>query len=178
MITGHHSFVRTADPDDAAAMHALYTQGRIRSSLLDSRREPINPNVDELRAALGSTDAMKGNFFAVEDLTGVIQGFCVLRGASKDAAYGEFGLMLLDNAAYATPLAEEVFQFAFRRGFELLRLRKLLAHCLESETAFREYLLAHGFESNGIQRDVFFGQGRWHNLETFSLFAPDFRATA
>lgn len=178
MITGEHSFVRTADPDDAAAMQAFYAQGRARSALLDGRREPIFPNEDELRAALASPDAMKGNFFAVEDRTGVVQGFCVLRGANKEAAYGEFGLMLLDDALYETPLAREVFNFAYKRGFELLRLRKLVAHCLDHETAFRAYLFACGFECNGVQRDVFFGGGRWHNLETFSLFAPELRATS
>ena len=59
------------------------------------------------------------------------------------------------------------------RAFERLRLRKLIAHCLETEAPFRGYLLRHGFVHNGTQRDVFYGQGRWHNLDTFSLFAPE-----
>ena len=41
MITGAHTFIRTADPDDAAAMHALYSHGGPRSALLDARREPM-----------------------------------------------------------------------------------------------------------------------------------------
>lgn len=178
MITREHATIRTADPDDAPAMHALYAAGTHRSALLDGRREPIQPNVDELREALATKEAMKGNFYAVEDRTGLVRGFCLLRGASKDAAYGEFGLMLLDEADYAAPLATEAFEFAFSRGFERLRLRKLLAHCLDTEHVFREYLLRHGFISNGVQREVFFGAGRWHNLETFSLYAPELRPGA
>ncbi len=172
MITGQHTCIRTADPDDAPVMHALYAAGTPRSALLDVRREPIAPNAAELREALTTKDAMKGNFFAVEDLTGIVRGFCLLRGASKDAGYGEFGLMLLDEADFTSPLADEAFHFAHARAFERLRLRKLIAHCLETEAPFRDYLLRRGFVCNGTQRDVFYGDGRWHNLDTFSLFAP------
>ena len=175
MITGTHTFIRTADPDDAPAMHALYLGASPRSALLDGRREPINPNVDELREALGSKEALGGTFYAIEDRAGVVQGFCVMRGASKDAAYGEFNLMMIDEAGYAGPLAREAFEFGYERGFELLRLRKMIAHCLDTETALRDFLLACGFEHNGTQREVFWSQGRWHNLETFTLFAPELR---
>lgn len=176
MVTGEHTYIRTADPDDAAAMRQLYAGEAPRSALLDARREPILPTEDELREALSTKDAMKGNFFAIEDRAGVVQGFCVLRGASKDAAYGEFGLMLLDEAALEGPIAEEAFRFAYQRGFERLRLRKMLAHCLETETALRAFLVRCGFVSTGVQREVFYGRGRWHNLETFSLFSPELRA--
>lgn len=176
MITGEHTCIRTADPDDAPVMHALYAGGTPRSALLDARREPISPNCDELREALATKDAMKGNFYAVEDLTGIVRGFCLLRGASKDAGYGEFGLMLLEEEAYGSPLAAEVFRFAHARAFERLRLRKLIAHCLETEGPFRAYLERCGFVCNGRQREVFYTGGRWHNLETFSLFAPELSA--
>ncbi len=178
MITGEHTVIRSADPDDAAAMRALYATGRLRSSLLDGRMEPIAPNEDELREALASPEAMKGTFFAVEDRTGIVQGFCVLRGASKDAAYGDFNVMLIDEANYEGPISKEIFDFAYARGFELLRLRKIIAHCLDGEEAFRAYLLRCGFVRNGVQRDVFYGHGRWHNLETYSLFAPELRAAS
>lgn len=178
MITGEYTHIRSADPDDAPAMHALYASALRRSALLDPRREPMQPTVEELREALGSKDAMKGNFFAVEDLCGVIQGFCVLRGSSREAGYGEFNLMLHDLSAYETPLAEEVFRFAHARAFERLRVRKLIAHCLDSETALYAYLLRCGFACNGTQREVFFGSGRWHNLHTFSLFAPELAVPA
>lgn len=173
MITGEHTVIRSADPDDAPAMHALYTAPMRRSALLDTRREPIRPTVDELREALASKDAMKGNFFAVEDRTGQILGFCVLRGSSREAGYGEFNLLLHDLALYRAPLADEVFRFAHARAFERMRMRKLIAHGLDSETELALYLLRCGFECNGTQREVFFGDGRWHNLCTYSLFAPD-----
>lgn len=176
MITCEHAVIRTADPDDAPAMARLYAPGRVRAALMDSRHEPMLPNRDELREALSTPDAMKGTFFAVEDRTGLVQGFCLLRGASKDAAYGEFGLLLIDPAGYETPLADDVFRFAYGRAFERLRLRKLVSHCFDGEADVRAYFMRCGFHSNGVQREVFYGDGRWHNLETFSLFAPELRA--
>jgi RimJ/RimL family protein N-acetyltransferase len=173
MITGEYTQIRTADPDDAPTMHQLYTSAVSRSALLDPRREPVLPNADELREALGTKDAMKGNFFAIEDRSGIVRGFCMLRGSSKEAGYGEFNLMLLDAADYDLPLAEEAFRFAHARAFERLRTRKLIAHCLDTEQPLHDFLLRCGFECNGTQREVFFGAGRWHNLHTFSLFAPE-----
>ena len=173
MITGEHTHIRTADPDDAPSMHQLYVSPVPRSALLDPRREPVLPNIDELREALASKDAMRGNFFAIEDRSGIVQGFCMLRGSSKEVGYGEFNLMLLDAAAYESPLADEAFRFARTRAFERLRTRKLIAHCLDTEGPLHAFLLRCGFECNGTQREVFFGAGRWHNLHTFSLFAPE-----
>jgi len=170
MIFQEHVRIRTADPDDAPALHALYAPDVLCAALLDARREPLMPACAELREMLGMKEAANNVFFAVEDLEGAVRGFCILRGMNHETGFGEVSVLLHDPGALVTPLADEVIAFACERGFGRLRLNKLVATCLDGETALRAFLLRQGFESAGVQREVVFAQGRWHHLETLSLF--------
>lgn len=177
MIAAQHSFIRTADPDDAAALEGLYRHGIPRAALLDRRRELLLPNFDELRELLATKEAQSGIFYAVEDDTGCIRGFCSLRSALQEVSYAECVVLFAKDADYETPLAEDAFAFLTDRAFAKLRLNKLIAQCLDCETAYRAFLGARGFSSDGVQRDVLYTAGRWHALESLSLFRTAFCAS-
>jgi len=171
MISGTHTYIRSAEPDDAPVLFAAYDLERPRSCLLDGKREPLIPTRDELREVLGRKEAAQGTFYAVEDSAGRVRGFCGLRGVNPEACFGEVYFLLLDEEDYGRPLAGEVFAFVCGRAFARLGLHKVVAHALDSEVALRAFLVAHGFESGGIQREAVYARGRRHHLETFSLFA-------
>lgn len=170
MIRGEHTIIRAAESDDAATLRVVYDMARPRSCVLDHRRELVVPTLDELREAMNQKEMGRSAFSAVEDLSGAIRGFCSLRGLSPELSYSEYIVMFLDEADYAGPLADEVHEHLSRLAFQRLRLNKVITHCLECESAYREFLLAHGFGSDGRQRDVVFSQGRYHDLEALSLF--------
>ena len=171
MIQGIYTYIRTTDPDDAPVLHSLYDLRRPRAALLDMRREPMMPTVDELREMLGRKEAVRGAFFTIENRVGEIIGFCGLRGVSAEARFAETNLMMCEESDCAGPEASEAIAFLQNRGFNWLRMRKLIAHCLDRETALRGALLRHGFQSEGVQREVLYAAGRRHNLEVLSLFA-------
>ena len=171
MITGEHSVIRTAEQDDAAAMVRLYSPECPRAALLDRRRELLVPTTDEVRELLGRKDAQPAAFYAVEDVTGVVRGFCSIRGAQSEVLYGDFVVMFFAPDDYDAPLAEEVFAFLSERAFAQKKLNKVMAQCLDSEDALRGFLVSRGFGSQGIQRDMFYSAGKWHGLETFCLFS-------
>lgn len=173
MIQGTYTYIRTTDPDDAPALYGLYDMRRPRAALLDMRREPLMPTRDELREMLGRKEAARGAFFTIEDRTGAIIGFCGVRGASLEARFAEATLMMCRESDCATPEADEALAFLRSRGFEWLRLHKLVAHCLDRESELRGALMRHGFVSEGVQREVLYAAGRRHNLEVLSLFAAD-----
>ncbi|MBI5095768.1 MAG: GNAT family N-acetyltransferase [Candidatus Hydrogenedentes bacterium] len=169
MITGNHAVIRTTDSDDAPFLQRLYADWPPRSSLLDRKRELIVPTADELRELLGRKDNPATALLAVEDLTGTVRGFCGLRQAGPELAYGELLLMLFDELHYREPLALETFAYLCKNAFAEKRLNKLLAHCLDTEPEWRGFLTGRGFTCDGKQRDVFFTRGEWHDLESFSL---------
>jgi RimJ/RimL family protein N-acetyltransferase len=171
MISTAHTFIRTAEPDDAVFLHKLYAPNTPHSSLLDARREPLQPTIDELREMIGHKDAVKGAFHAIEDKTGAIHGFCGIRGLNQEAGFAEIMILFFEDADYQGPLAADALQFLCELGFVRMRLGKLIAHGLDSETALRAFLLGAGFHSEGIQRQILFTCGRYHNLEAFSRFA-------
>lgn len=178
MITCEHCIIRTAEQDDAAALRRLYDTTRPRSALLDRRREMLVPSVDELREVLNHKEAKRGVFYAVEDRTGVIRGFCTVRGIHPEAAYAEFVVMFHNDADYDLSLADEACSFLTDRAFRLMRLNKVTAQCLDCEAAYRDFLVRHGFRTDGVQRDVFFTLGHWFNMESLSLLQAEHEAAA
>ena len=172
MIKTAHAAIRTAEPDDAAFLLAFYDQWRPRAALLDGRREPMMPTLSDLRELLGRKEAVQGQFFAVEDLAGEVRGFCSLRGMNPEASFGELTL-LLEDATYATPLADEAFGFIQKRAFVNLHLQRVLAHALAEEAAWRAFLVRQGFFAAGAFREAFFGGGRYHDIVVYSLIAPE-----
>ena len=170
MITGEYAVIRAADGDDAPVLKALYDAPGPRCACLDSRRESIWPTTDELRELLGQKEMGRPLLYAVEDGAGMVRGFCSVRSLNLDVNYAELLIMLRDEADFGAPLASEAFDFLARQAFQQFRLNKLIAHALDCETAQRDFLLRHGFMSNGAQREAVFAAGGWHNIETFSLF--------
>ncbi|MCP4639973.1 MAG: GNAT family N-acetyltransferase [bacterium] len=173
MIVGEHAVIRTADVDDAPLLWRLYDTRRPRSFLLGPAREILIPSRDELQEILSRKDKLAGTFFVVENREGEIQGCCTLRGAMRGAFYNEVTLSLVHEADYATPLADEVMEFLKHMGFMERKLLKIVSHCLDRETEYRAFLVRHGFESDGVQRDMVYTLGRYYNLESLSLFRED-----
>lgn len=175
MITAAHCVIRTSEQDDAMALKRLYDTSRPRAALLDRKRELLIPTLDELRELLSKKEAKSGVFYSVEDRCGAIRGFCSLRATHPEVSYAEFVVMLLEDADYAGGLGDEVFDFLTGRAFKQMKLNKVVAQSLDSERAYRVFLARHGFESEGVQRDAFFTQGGWRNLETLTLFGAAWR---
>lgn len=175
MIYGEHALIRTADSDDAPAFQALYDAEAPRTVLLSATREPMFPTREEIRELFRRKEAAS-TFYVVEDTEGRIRGFCGLRTSQelRDTAFiSEVILLFIDRADYKLPIANEVFEWLKHTAFGVQRLNKLIGHALDTETALADWLKSVGFESNGVQREVLFTGGQWHNMETFSLFNPN-----
>ena len=174
MIFGEHCVIRAAEPEDAPTLKLVYNPANPRAATLDRRREPHQPTTDELRELLANKDIkLLGEYYAVEDKTGRVRGFCSLRAGRQDVFFGEMLLMFLDEADLASPMAAEALAFLRDKAFVERRLTKIIVHCLDREGALRGFLVANGFRSDGVAREVLFSQGRWFNNETLSLFASD-----
>lgn len=176
MIKGAYTYIRGTEQDDVPALAALYQGDGLRAGLLDGRREPMTPTRNELRELLTHKEVAEGGFYTVEDRTGQVLGFCSLRGVNPEAKYGEFSLLLLDPGTYAGPMAEEAGQFLFDRAFVRLGLCKVVAYCLAHERELADYLQRAGFENAGVQREVLYARGHWHDLQAFSKANPPPRA--
>ena len=172
MITNEHTRIRTTEPDDAPAFAAIYAETLPRAATLDARREPIRPSPAEVRDMLGRPEAKQNPLYTLEDHEGVIRGFVGIRGVHPEASFAEAAILLGDPDDYAGPIATEAAHFIDDRAFARMHLRKVLTHGLTEETALRAFYLAHGYSSCGVQRQVIYTAGRWHDLETFTRLAP------
>jgi len=173
MITGEFAVIRTAEPQDAETFHSLQDPECPRSAFLDRRREPVLAARDEVREMLTQKEVARGLFYALEDTTGSMRGFCALRELNPEVGYAEVVMMFCQDDDFQSPLADEAFGFLARQAFQRMRLNKVTARCMAHESAFRAFLMRNGFQSDGVQRDVLFAIGKWHNQETLSLFRSD-----
>jgi len=171
MITCTHGVIRTAEPDDAWDLVRLYDPRHPRAACLGRNREIIAPGVDEMRESIRPGEGRPQIFYAVEDTEGVIQGYAGIRtGMGEDAHHGELIFYMHDDAGLDTPLAMEAWEWLLGRAFRDMLWRKAVAHVLETEQTQRAWLIARGFESCGVQREVLYTQGRWLDTETLVLY--------
>jgi RimJ/RimL family protein N-acetyltransferase len=172
MIECGHVIIRSAEYDDAESLWGLYTPGLPRTFQLGPNLELRHPTIDELRMLLEDPEQKLGDFFVVEDLEGNVLGCAVMRSATGDSPYAEALFAFFDEANYGGPAADETFEFVKRQAFAIKKRLKLVAHCLDTEPAYRAFLVRHGYQSDGVQRGVIYARGQYHDLESLSLF-PD-----
>lgn len=178
MVTKDYIVIRSVDVDDAELIHSLYDWRHPRSWMLDRKRELLTPTLSEMRELLTQKESPLGALNAIEDKTGQVLGFCVLRGIMPDAGYAEVLLMFIEPERYSSVEADEAMAYLIEEGFKRKRLNKVISHCLDDEHHFRSLLIRTGFYSNGIQREVLYTAGCWHGLETLSLFRADLKEYA
>lgn len=173
MVVGEHSVIRTADSDDAPALMRLYESGMPLAGLLNPLREFLIPTTDEVRGSFSSDRQIQaGVMNAIEDLDGVVRGFCALRVTPQDAFMGQLVLMLPDEEDYAALWSGEVGAYLLEEAFQRKRFSKVVAQCLDHEEGLRAFLSCHGFKSDGVQREVLYSAGRWFDMESLSLMCP------
>lgn len=170
MIKKNHAIVRSADRFDASRLLGFYLHKPAFACLLDTKREPLMPNLSELEELLQHKDTAQ-SFYAVENKEGDVRGFLVLKGINPEVLFGEI-MLLFEEEVYDNEeaLIDEALEFVETRAFQQLHLRKLMTTCLDDETHLRQFLLSHSYQCEGCMREVLFTCGKWHNLETWAKF--------
>ncbi len=158
-------------------MQRLYLHSEPRAALLNRYREVIQPTLPELTGVLGLRDGMSGRtpYYALENLEGIIRGYGALRMAGQaEQFYGELVLLGHEDEPVDSPLMHEAFEWLRDRAFQTLMLRKVITHCLSSETEAKAWFLQQGYVHEGTMREVLFSRGRWYDSVSLTLYNPMF----
>ncbi len=170
MIKTSCSVIRNADRFDAKELFKFYMHTPPFACLLDTKREPIIPNLSELEELLQHKDTSH-SFYTVENKEGNVCGFVVLKGINSEALFGEIMLLFGDEMYDGEEVViEEALKFIESRAFQQLHLRKLITTSLDEETRLRQFLINHNYHCEGMMREVLYSGGKWHNLETWAKF--------
>lgn len=172
MITRDNCVLRFSEYDDATFLRNLYLTGEPKAALFDMRRELGMPTVNEIEEVLTKAEQSRAFLFTVEDLEGRRIGWCGLRGLNIESRFCELFIVFSSSAIYAGPIVSEVLETLLQRAFQQVGLQRVFVTVLDEETTYRARLIDSGFRSCGVQRDAFFGNGKWHDLETFELENP------
>ena len=173
MVAGEHTVIRTAERDDARFLRGAYLGDVLRASLLDPRKEPVQPTRDELEELLGSRETARGLFYAVEDRQGNVAGFCGLRGVNHEAMFAEVFFLFLSPEMEAGAGGDEAVRFVLGQAFDRLHLAKVTILALDSETGLGALLARSGFVCEGAQRQAVYARGGWRDVQTWTCFRGD-----
>lgn len=170
MIVKGCSVIRAIEQKDAEILYKFYNSDNIFGSLLDQKREPLNPTLSELDELLQNKD-VRNSFYIVESREGSIVGVVGLKGINPEVLFGELILLFEDNA-YETnlPIINEALDYIEDKAFSRLHLRKVLSLCLDSETYLIDFLKGREYNFEGELREVLYTKGKWHNLQTWAKY--------
>jgi L-amino acid N-acyltransferase YncA len=149
--------VRAAQPDDAAAIAAIYNQG-IEERQATFETEPRSP--EDIGTALE-----RGDFVLVEESEGAVRGWARVSGYSDRGAYAGVGeaQVYVERVArgrgIASALIEALCEEAERRGYW-----KLIGKLFPENEASVALLRGRGFRDVGLHRRHGRLDGEWRDV--------------
>lgn len=133
-------------------------------------RFPISLEMDRewyRRTILEAAPAMA--VFAIQDETGAAVGLAQLNGIDLVHRHAELGLYLGESRVRGQGLGTAAVGELCAFGFDDLNLRRIfLQVTVGNEPAIRSYR-AQGFTEEGVLREHYFADGRWHDVMMMGL---------
>ena len=111
--------------------------------------------------------------FAIKSKEGEYWGNIELRDIDWIAGRAEVGIFLAEPEAQGLGLGREAIQAIARFAFEDLRLHRLYAKILESNTNAQRSFSRCGFQLEGRERQAFYDQGRHWDVLNYARLKED-----
>lgn len=100
-------------------------------------------------------------------------GLCYINWVNR---FADLSLYIGHNDAYIDKegYAEEACRLLFEYGFGELALHKIWTEIYEFDAPKNDLYLQLGFHQDGLLRENYFHENKWHNSRILSLLASDF----
>ena len=137
------------------------------------RQSPITEN-DELEYINTLNRSRNDRAWSVFDaITGEYVGQCSVNSIYFPASNGRIFLVITKNQQ-GKGYASAVLKALIHQGFFTLALHKLWLIVREDNTKAQEKYIKAGFQVEGLLRDEYYVQGRYHNMVRMGLINPGF----
>lgn len=114
--------------------------------------------------------------YAIEDRQGRYLGNAGIHKIWWPARNGRLGLVIGRRDAQGQGLGREALSLLCALGFEALGLHKLWLMHFRTNARMHHLARALGFQEEGVMRDEYFHQGRFHDMVRHSLLEHEYRA--
>jgi len=117
----------------------------------------------------------KDQLFAVETESGEYLGNTGLHEIDYKARSGRLAIILGNKKYWGRGYAQSAVEGLLEQAFEKYRMNKVWAIVMEQNTKMQHILEKCGFKKEGLLRDEYFSQGRYHNMVRMSILEKEYK---
>jgi RimJ/RimL family protein N-acetyltransferase len=163
--------LRAAEATDAGWLAALLNDREVTRYLMP--RYPTTVARQLQRIDEWGAPAFGQARFVIEDVeNGTAVGMANLRDATPEDRDAEVDL-LLAREFWGRGLGTEAMRLLVAFGIEQMGLHRIHLWVIAGNAAARAVYVKVGFVSEGVARQSFYKDGRWHDMELMALLADD-----
>jgi RimJ/RimL family protein N-acetyltransferase len=169
MYEGALVALRAREPEDAEALHRWQSDPETMR-WWDRVYPPLPPEALAERIAASVPSFAEPSFMVVARDTGDAIGWCGLHGADPEHRRASLAVMIGEAAYRGRGYGADATRTLCAFAFDQMNLVRVSLEVFPENVAVRRVYERLGFVEEGVQRQAFWKQGRWHDLVHMALF--------
>lgn len=117
----------------------------------------------------------KDELFAVETESGEYLGNTGLHEIDYKAGSGRLAIILGNKKYWCKGYGQSAVEGTLEQAFERYNLHKVWAIVMEQNTKMQHILEKCGFKKEGLLRDEYYSQGKYHNMVRMSILEEEYK---
>ncbi len=171
LIRGEHIQLRTTVREDMELKVKWYNNPDVNRTLVLPEKPELQKTYEWFEKAQHSDSRQD---WVIETLDGKAIGVIGVREINKNNRSGLLYIVIGEKDYWGKGLGYEAELLAIHYCFKNLRLHRVLGTALENNPASIAVVNKIGFHHDGVSRDEYFIDGRYYNLNRYSIFKEEF----
>ena len=117
----------------------------------------------------------KDHLFAIENEYGQYLGNAGLHDINYNTRSGRLAIILGNKKYWGRGYAQSAVKETLKQAFEKYDLHKVWAIVMEPNKKMQHILEKCGFQKEGVLRDEYFSQGKYHNMVRMSILEKEYK---
>ncbi len=176
MLVGEHIFLRLFEPDDYILTHRWHSDPEIQTTICCPRRI-ISKEIEKNWVASKSTNNIKDIYLAIcLKETDEMIGWYSINNIDYQNRCCHLGGVVIGEKRYRDGLVHrEAGSLVTAYVFNQLNMHKATGSCLQDHIMSRSSMEVSGWHYDGIERDAFFKDGKYHTICHYSILENEYR---
>lgn len=176
MIKGEYIYLRLFEPEDYKLTYLWHNDPDIQKTVCGGRRF-ISLEMERQWVSAKAMDNTSNMYLAICDIaTNQMIGWYSINNIDYKNRCCELGGVVIGEKAFKDGSAHrEAGKLATDYVFNQLNMHKATGSCLYNNVLSRAAMEVGGWHYDGIERDAFFKDGKYHSICHFSLLENEYR---
>ena len=176
MLIGKHIYLRLFEPDDYILTHKWHSDPVIQTTICCPRRI-ISKEIEKNWVLAKASNNTKDIYLAIcwKENDQMI-GWYSINNIDFQNRCCHMGGVIIGEKEYRDGMAHrEAGKLATDYAFNQLNMHKVTGSCLYNHIMSRCSMEASGWHYDGVERDAFFKDGKYHTISRYSILENEYR---